>query len=183
MQIGLAQTLPVSPEAAKQNQFQNLPVNLYTGTPQITLPVYTLQEGMLAVPVALAYNASGVRSGDIASWCGLGWNTIAGGMVSRTVRGLPDEGLDDGTTHEGYFQGNFTNNLDDLESDVYTVSLHGATYKFCFDNMPGRTAHFIPESDMHIQPVVKRNPRNNALIWFSGWLLTMPDGTHYRFGN
>jgi hypothetical protein len=36
---------PVSPEAAAQNRFQDIPVNLYTGTPGIGVPIYTFQEG------------------------------------------------------------------------------------------------------------------------------------------
>lgn len=179
-----AQIHPISPEAAKQNQTQSIPVNFYTGTPQIGVPIYTLQEGNLAVPVGLAYNASGIRAGEVASWCGLGWNTVAGGMISRIVRGLPDEGMDDGITHKGFFRPELSpanNTIDDTESDIYILSIHGMTYKFCFDLR--NQVHFIPENDIKIEPVVKRNKHNSALLWFSGWNVTMPDGTRYRFGK
>lgn len=176
--------LPVSPEAAKQNQTQSIPVNFYTGTPQITLPIYTLQEGNLAVPVYLAYNASGIQAGEVASWCGLGWTSVAGGMISRMVRGLPDEGLDDGVTRIGYFRRDSRGVIrtkDDFESDIYILSIHGTSYKFCFDEE--NRVHFIPENDIKVEPVVKRNRNNAALLWFSGWNVTLPDGTRYRFGR
>jgi hypothetical protein len=64
---------PASPEAAAQNRFQDIPVNLYTGTPGIGVPIYTFQEGAITVPIGLSYNASGMRVGEPAGWCGQGW--------------------------------------------------------------------------------------------------------------
>ncbi|WP_337043302.1 vWA domain-containing protein [Emticicia sp. 17c] len=50
-----------SPNAAGISVFGEIPVSLYTGTPQINIPLYTLEEGKISVPISLSYHASGVR--------------------------------------------------------------------------------------------------------------------------
>lgn len=80
-----------APNAAALGKYSDIPVSYFTGVPSISIPIYTVQEGPLSVPVALNYHASGVRVGEPASWVGLGWSLDAGGMVTRTVMGKPDD--------------------------------------------------------------------------------------------
>ena len=81
-----------SPESADINRFKDISVNSFTGTAIVPLPLYTLQEGSLSVPIGLGYNASGMKTHEVASWSGVNWGLSAGGMISRQVRVLPDEG-------------------------------------------------------------------------------------------
>ena len=83
--------VPPSPEAAALGKYGDIPVNFSTGIPSIDIPIYTIQTGDIQVPISLSYHAGGLRVGEVASWVGLGWTLNAGGMVSRTVRGRPDE--------------------------------------------------------------------------------------------
>ena len=96
------------------NRFQDIPVNLYTGTPIIGFPIYTLTEaGGASVPISLSYNASGMKGHDVSSWMGMNWtaNSLAP-QISRVVRGIPDEGkviYEDNnyvyaTAHKGFYQ-------------------------------------------------------------------------------
>ncbi|TAH15088.1 MAG: hypothetical protein EAZ14_02515, partial [Runella slithyformis] len=113
LSLGLpfGQVATPSPEAAKINQFKDAAVNLHTGTASVPLPLYTLQEGSLSLPISLTYTAVGMKAGEVAPWTGLGWQLQAGGMITRVVRGLPDEGKlelnsftsDNYTPHAGYY--------------------------------------------------------------------------------
>ncbi|MFE3872476.1 fibronectin type III domain-containing protein [Flavobacterium sp. ZS1P70] len=81
-----------SPEVNKFEQYINMPVNLVSGTPQISIPIYNLSYGGMSLPISLEYDASGVKVEDISSSVGLKWSLIVGGTVSRIVKGGPDEG-------------------------------------------------------------------------------------------
>lgn len=74
------------------NQAQGIvSVNNVTGTANATIPVYTVTAGDIAVPVALNYNASGLKVEDYDYSVGLGWRLIGGASVVREVRGFPDD--------------------------------------------------------------------------------------------
>lgn len=89
--------IPPSPEAASLGKFIDMPVNTYTGLPKIEIPLYELKSYQLSLPISLSYHASGLKVEEIASSVGAGWALNAGGLVSRTIRGLNDE------HHQGYF--------------------------------------------------------------------------------
>ena len=86
-----------SPNAAALGKYGDIPVNNHTGVPSISVPIYTVEEGSLKLPITINYHASGHRVSEIASWVGLGWSLSAGGMISRSVIGGPDEGITKGT--------------------------------------------------------------------------------------
>lgn len=94
----LRNIVPPSPNASSIAKYGDLPVSLYTGLPNISVPLYTLSGKSIAVPISLSYHAGGIKVGEIASWVGLGWSLNAGGLITRSVRGIPDE-----TPYEGYF--------------------------------------------------------------------------------
>ncbi len=66
-------------------------VNNVTGTANATIPICNVSVGDLSVPVALSYNASGIKVEDYDNSCGLGWRLIAAASISREVRGFPDD--------------------------------------------------------------------------------------------
>ena len=80
-----------SPNVASFGAYGHVPVNHYTGQPNITIPIYELKEGQINVPIVLSYNLASVKPNTPCSWVGLGWNLTAGGYISRTVRGVMDE--------------------------------------------------------------------------------------------
>ena len=68
----------------------NIPVSLYTGVPEIFIPVFTVEVGDYRLPLTLSYNASGIKVAQEASHVGLGWNVRAGGEIHRVIRGYDD---------------------------------------------------------------------------------------------
>jgi hypothetical protein len=61
--------------------------------PNISVPLYTVTEGDIQLPISLSYHAGGIRVDETSGPIGLGWSLNAGGMISRTVYGGPDEGM------------------------------------------------------------------------------------------
>ena len=82
---------PVTPSAAAIAKFGEVPVSLYSGLVSVDVPLFTAQGNGVTVPIALRYHGSGVRANERASWVGLGWALSAGGSITRSVRGTPDE--------------------------------------------------------------------------------------------
>ncbi|MBX2926137.1 MAG: hypothetical protein KF746_28355 [Chitinophagaceae bacterium] len=82
--------VPPSPEAAELGKYGNTPVSLFTGTPQITIPLYELKGNNLSLPLTLSYNASGYMPSTVATWTGIGWSLTGIGVVARSVAGNPD---------------------------------------------------------------------------------------------
>ena len=88
----LPEVIPPSPTVANLMQFEEVPVSYYTGQPNISIPMYSKAlSGDLGVNISLSYNTQGVRINNISGWTGTSWSLNAGGVVSRTVRGEPDE--------------------------------------------------------------------------------------------
>lgn len=91
-----------SPEASQIMKYQDYPINLFTGTPQIGIPVYTLTGKGIAVPISISYHAGGgVKVDELATKVGLGWSLSAGGEITREIRGGEDEGGSVGSTGSG----------------------------------------------------------------------------------
>ena len=84
--------IPPSPNAAALMKFTDVPVSTYTGTADVTVPVYTISQKGFQLPISIAYHTGGIKLKEEASWVGLGWALNAGGMVSRTIMGKDDFG-------------------------------------------------------------------------------------------
>ncbi|MBW3523458.1 hypothetical protein [Chryseobacterium sp. NKUCC03_KSP] len=82
--------VPQTPEANAILKSFETPVSLYTGSPDISVPIYSIKEGDINFDLKLSYNSTGISVGERASWVGLGWNLSIPTLV-RNVRQLPDD--------------------------------------------------------------------------------------------
>ncbi len=78
---------PNSYSFLKAKQYEISP---YTGIPDINIPIFTLNEGDIILPLKLTYNSSGIKVSEVSSWAGLGWSLNTGCFLAEEVRGLPD---------------------------------------------------------------------------------------------
>jgi hypothetical protein len=90
-QIPDAPTAALTPNAAGLGLYGDIPISLYTGTPDISIPLYEIKVKDYTLPITLSYHAAGVRVDQHPGWVGLGWNLFAGGLITRNVNDLPDE--------------------------------------------------------------------------------------------
>lgn len=79
-----------APDVAAFHKINFMPVNLYTGRVDITIPIFEIKTGNISVPISLSYNTGGVKVDDEASSVGLGWNLNAGGSIMRIVKDIED---------------------------------------------------------------------------------------------
>ncbi len=63
----ISKIIPPSPTAASLGKYGDIPVSMYTGTPNIDIPLHTLKCGELSLPISLSYHASGVKVDKIKS--------------------------------------------------------------------------------------------------------------------
>ncbi|SHF74741.1 hypothetical protein SAMN05443663_10141 [Flavobacterium defluvii] len=83
-------SIPSSPEAALLGRFGDIPVGYYTGTPEISVPLYSVKEDGIEIPITLSYHSSGIKVADEATWVGLGWDLSPEGTISIEIRGEVD---------------------------------------------------------------------------------------------
>ena len=81
--------------------------SLYTGAMSWTIPLFTYSDPDFNIPVSLDYNYDGFRPAAHSGEIGLGWALNCGGVITREVRGVPDE-QDASTFEPGYFATNLT---------------------------------------------------------------------------
>jgi len=106
-----------SPTAASLGKYGDIPVGYHTGVVNVDIPIYQLKEGPITVPISLGYHTSGIRVAEAASWVGLGWALNCGGVITRSVQHVPDEGplsehipessLAGSLVHSGYYKNGF----------------------------------------------------------------------------
>jgi YD repeat-containing protein len=192
-QLGSSRPSFSAPAAASLGRFGEVPVSLHTGQPEITIPLFTAEGRTLELPIALRYQSGGVRVDEVGSWVGMGWALEAGGVITRSVRGLPDD------SHYGYYH---TGHVFYDPSNWPTPATASATYNLFenmraefvdgepdqfFFNFAGRSGQFAigPTSASSSHKEVITTPRQNLRIEpqnsFRTWLVTTEDGTRYTF--
>lgn len=88
----LPNVMPSNPQAFQFMKYGEIPVKGYTGTPDISIPIYTLETKALNIPIVLNYHPNGIKVVEEASWVGLGWNLSTDMEIVQTVQGLDDFG-------------------------------------------------------------------------------------------
>lgn len=155
---GVNNVIPKSPEVSEIMKYSEIPVSKTTGVPSIEIPLYTVIEHGLKLPINMSYHASTFDEGEVAPRTGLGWSLSFEGAVIREMRGIPDENTSNGfiAIQDKYDIGDFYttailseseraaratryydivgNCAEDLEPDLFTVSLpaFGLNAKFAY---------------------------------------------------
>lgn len=133
----------LSANAASLGEYGDVPVSLFTGIPQVEIPLYELQCGDHKFPISLTYHGGGVRPDQMPGWVGQGWSLNAGGCITRVVKGQPDEfDCDNALVNIGGPETGFLYQYDILDSDTWNDSL--AILHMIYDNS---TKYYDTEPD------------------------------------
>ena len=185
--------LPQTPNSATLEKFGNYEVSMFTGIPDISIPLYTIKTAGFEVPITLAYHASGNKVTDFPSWVGLNWAIDAGGQINRTMVGLPDEGNGGFLHGETRSAASINNNSDadvaylenmniygvkDSGADLFSYSFPGGGGKFYFGKIDN--THYKPVL-MPYSPV--NISYNNAPVSNLNFNLADVHGNKYQFGQ
>jgi RHS repeat-associated protein len=177
-----------APNAASLGKYGDYSVGNFTGVPDISIPIYNVQEGPLSLPIGLSYHASGIKVAEMASWVGTNWALSAGGIITRTIQGLKDEHANgyfnnatlletrvnqagSNATLNGQLNEDISNGQIDGEPDIFSFNVGGYTGKFYIDK--NHKAQFIPKQDLKLDI-------EGAL---EGFTIITPEGTRFVFGK
>lgn len=173
-----------SPTAAALGEYGKSPVGLATGTPDITIPLYSVETQHLKLPLQLRYGSNGVKVDAIASRTGMGWVLEAGGVITRNVNGSPDEtstwlpytitgraGVKYMMNAADVGEGNLL--TFDTQPDLFTYNFGGYAGKFTLDS--ARNVVLIKYENLRIEYYFLQGTLN--------FKVTAPDGVIYFFGG
>ncbi|MFH6995138.1 DUF5977 domain-containing protein [Flavobacterium sp. FlaQc-48] len=173
--------MPPSPNAASLGKYGQVPVGLFTGTPQVDIPLYSFATGKIVVPISLNYSSNGIRVDEMASDVGLSWALIAGGAITRTIMDDADENqtaavpnFSDYTAETLTYLQNATNGEDgyDTANDMYSFNFNGFSGKFYLNE--NKIPVLINPSPLKIE----RTPLGPY-----AFKITDPSGIIYWFGS
>lgn len=177
--------IPPSPSAAALGKFGEYPVSLSTGVPSISVPMFSYKgiNNGLSLDISLAYHAGGIRVEEIASNVGTGWALNAGGVITRTVRSLPDDypgygylsnyPLPNPTT--AVLRQKYVDNAIDGEQDEFNFNFNGHSGKFILDG--SRNPILISKAAIKIKPLYSAG----GVLPFTGFVITDETGVKYMF--
>lgn len=83
------QMFPAAPTSNNLMKFEEVPVSYYTGIPDVSIPLVSIptSNSKVIIGAQLKYHPLNAKSDDRSGETGLGWSLIAGGTISRTIRG------------------------------------------------------------------------------------------------
>lgn len=149
---GVENMIPPSPSAAALAKYGSVPVGLSSGVPNISIPLFNYKQGgqgSLSLDISLNYHAGGIKVDEMSSNVGIGWSLSAGGVITRTLKSIPDETPGFGFINtpplpNNNFDGNAGKDLAfrkfnsiyggvlDAEMDVFSFNFNGRSGKFVF---------------------------------------------------
>jgi len=149
--------IPTTPEAYSITKYGNYPVSNYTGIPNIGIPLYNIEVDKLNIPIQINYHGGGNKVNELVSSIGLGWSLSAGGVISRTVMGVPDEQTPQGSfyseiKHEDDANPEYLEEVakrdKDGEPDIFSYSFLGYNGKFVFGK--NKEILTVPYTDLKV---------------------------------
>ncbi len=75
---------PISPTAYQFLKFGDIPINEYSGSPSIEIPLLSIDIRGFSLPVKLQYHPKGIHVSEEADWVGLGWDLSFGSVTQIT---------------------------------------------------------------------------------------------------
>ena len=174
---------PLAAGSQLASKLSAVPVNLFTGVPSISVPVYQYNNSAngLSLGISIEYYAGGTQVQESPSILGLNWFLNAGGQITRIVRGMPDDIATYGYMYASSIPTDYRSNGDkyyydslDAEQDIFQFSFNGRSGQFLI----GKNGQIvsIPSSKLKITSTTV----SGAL---TGFRIIAEDGIKYDFND
>lgn len=204
--------LPPDPQTWGFVKYGGLTPDLYTGAVKAEIPVYTYKDPDFEIPITLSYTSSGYMPNITANYVGLGWTMNVGGIITRKVRGVKDEGELQMVSYnagyspvQGYYRYTQTNHGNDgapLDRDACLTgmgmcylknnSLYETESDIYLFNFMGHTGKFVIKDNGDVQVYDSSHPSGEYKVSLSDFqkirlkskiVITTGDGYKYEFGG
>ena len=163
-----------SVETFTMTRYGSLVPSLYTGAMTFSVPVYTYSDPDFTIPVSLDYNYDGYKPSQHSGTVGLGWSLNCGGVITREIRGLPDEGSYSGSRLVGWKEAR--------DSAIFYTSDHIMSLAQASLSHPPLTYPTEHEMDILLDTY---DPSHDAPVFARGnlerWYDSAPDLYHFDF--
>lgn len=90
-EAGLPAVVKPSPQSMAFTRYGDYPMTGVNGLTDITIPIHTITGRKLSLPVTMSFHASGMMAGEVEGALGMRWTLNCGGLITRTMKGVPDE--------------------------------------------------------------------------------------------
>jgi len=173
----LPQVIPSSPTSFEFTKQGQIPVGMFTGTPNVSIPLYTISTGGYSLPLSLGYSSNGIKVDQMATEVGLGWTLNAGGVITRVLRDEADEESRVSLPNVGvssnemkiFLSGTILSEGSDTQPDLFSFNFNGYSGKFYLDD--------------NMEPLLVE-PSPLKIERFSvTYKITDPKGIEYYFGE
>lgn len=154
-QVELKKVAPEAPNTSGILKVSENNISHYTGSADIKFPLYSINSGSLQLNLELNYNSTGNKVEDIASWVGLGWNLSPIPVITRSVRGLPDE------NQAGVFY-KFNGQIS-LDSVINIIDLY--PYNYYWSDIVCQVSNRDLDTDPDIFSYVLLDGRSGTFYW------------------
>ena len=182
-----------SVESWKMTQHGSLKPSLSTGTMTYSLPLYTYSDEDFTIPISLEYSYGGYKPAVHSGIIGLGWTLNCGGVITREVRGYPDDIKDWENGIYGYWHTVAEGVLDDDRYKIASGKIRALDRTFVSDVDPLELDLFSddPAYELYggsIQDPTSRYDTNPDLfhfsfLGFSGEFMMGADGEIHVFNS
>jgi hypothetical protein len=75
-----------SPDVYSLGKYGFMPIGKYTGSPSVSVPLYSIKFEELNIPLTLSYSQNGLKVNEEASWVGLGWSLSSNAVITRSLK-------------------------------------------------------------------------------------------------
>ena len=175
-----------SPQASSMTRYADYPVSYCLGQAEVSVPLYEIKSRSLALPISLQYNTSGVRVDEVSGIVGLNWSLNAGGVITRTVVGIPDEaslGWDDSEDIYSQSAPVMTAGICEQMEEIVSGERDSGRDQFSY-SFPGGSGTFYLSRTMDGTTVIPTSATELDIRYVDGhFVITDPDGTVWTFAE
>ena len=187
-----------SPQSMAFTRYGDYPMAAHTGLTDISVPLHNITGSKLSLPMSISFHASGRMANEVNGILGMRWTLNCGGLVTRTMKGNPDEwnnltpyvvnpnnipSFDDlyAACPDGRISTTFSKPFYDSEFDIFSYALpNGKQGHFILKNENGvKVPMLIPYSPLKIEMTTVSQQNG----YFDRIQITDVDGTKYFFGK